>query len=312
MTDAKSVGPQADVYGIAMTAAFCIYGQRLSPHDAFRPNEFLGKLRLRRRTRAALSWGLKLKPEQRAPSVAAWCTHFQQALNKDRTQSSATVVDGALKMAASTDPVVMVTVMTGAVPAACVLGLIAYLFLNLVSYTSWDPSETDYWIAIGITLVLPYWAYTEWSERGARRERDAHLRSGRNQPVMIQPIVNVRDCVGCGICQVACPEEVFAIIDGQAVTSNTAACIGHGMCVDQCPVDAVELVFGSEKRYVAIPEVGGNFQTNVPGLYIAGELGGMGLVANAANQGRQSDGQPFGWDATRGPCGGGWGRALPE
>src|SRR5262249_49871570 len=30
------------------------------------------------------------------------------------------------------------------------------------------------------------------------------------------------------------------------------------------------------------------FQTNVPGLYIAGELGGMGLIHNAVNQGRQA------------------------
>ena len=31
-----------------------------------------------------------------------------------------------------------------------------------------------------------------------------------------------------------------------------------------------------------------DFQTNVPGLFIAGELGGMGLIRNAIEQGRQA------------------------
>ncbi|MCK7540356.1 MAG: hypothetical protein MZV63_60415 [Marinilabiliales bacterium] len=30
------------------------------------------------------------------------------------------------------------------------------------------------------------------------------------------------------------------------------------------------------------------FETNVPGVYIAGELGGMGLIKNAVEQGRQA------------------------
>jgi thioredoxin reductase (NADPH) len=39
---------------------------------------------------------------------------------------------------------------------------------------------------------------------------------------------------------------------------------------------------------VDIPHVGEDFQTNVPGLFIAGELGGMGLIRNAVEQGRQA------------------------
>jgi thioredoxin reductase len=52
-------------------------------------------------------------------------------------------------------------------------------------------------------------------------------------------------------------------------------------------MDAIQLVFGTEKRGVDLPRVKGNFETNVPGLYVVGELGGMGLVANAFEQGRQ-------------------------
>jgi pyruvate/2-oxoglutarate dehydrogenase complex dihydrolipoamide dehydrogenase (E3) component len=36
-----------------------------------------------------------------------------------------------------------------------------------------------------------------------------------------------------------------------------------------------------------VPRIRENFETNVPGLYIIGELGGMGLIRNAFEQGRQ-------------------------
>jgi thioredoxin reductase len=55
-----------------------------------------------------------------------------------------------------------------------------------------------------------------------------------------------------------------------------------------CPVGAITLVFGSETRGIDIPNLSPEFETNVRGLYIAGELGGMGLVRNAAEQGKQA------------------------
>jgi thioredoxin reductase len=39
---------------------------------------------------------------------------------------------------------------------------------------------------------------------------------------------------------------------------------------------------------VELPHVKPTFETNVPGIYIAGELGGMGLIKNAVEQGRQA------------------------
>jgi thioredoxin reductase len=47
-------------------------------------------------------------------------------------------------------------------------------------------------------------------------------------------------------------------------------------------------VFGSEQRGIDIPNVKPNFETNVTGIFIAGELGGMGLIRNAIEQGRQA------------------------
>ena len=65
-------------------------------------------------------------------------------------------------------------------------------------------------------------------------------------------------------------------------------CIGHGACKAACPVEAISLVFGSERRGVDIPLLSPSFESTVPGIFIAGELGGMGLIRNALEQGRQA------------------------
>ena len=78
------------------------------------------------------------------------------------------------------------------------------------------------------------------------------------------------------------------MVNGKAMLIEPSACIGHGACKTACPRDAIELVFGTETRGVDIPFVGPDFQTNIPGIYIAGELGGMGLIRNAIEQGCQA------------------------
>jgi thioredoxin reductase (NADPH) len=141
---------------------------------------------------------------------------------------------------------------------------------------------------IAVLFVVPMWLYTLVVERRTRRMRAAALAAGRMEPVTIQPMVDLAVCMGSGACVTACPERVFEVLENQAVAVNMAGCIGHGACVTACPVGAIELVFGSTARGIDIPQVGPDFQTNVPGLFIAGELGGMGLIASAVDQGRQA------------------------
>ncbi|MFO1285262.1 MAG: NAD(P)-binding domain-containing protein [Rubrivivax sp.] len=112
-------------------------------------------------------------------------------------------------------------------------------------------------------------------------------RQGLNEPPSLHPAVDPGRCIGSGACVHACPESALGI-GGKAVLINGSACIGHGACEAACPVHAIQLVFGTEKRGIDIPEVAPNFESNVPGLFIAGELGGMGLVRKAAEQGRQA------------------------
>ena len=113
--------------------------------------------------------------------------------------------------------------------------------------------------------------------------------SGLTEPSSLHPSIDPALCIGCGSCTSACPEgKVLGLIGGKAVLVNPADCIGHGACRRACPENAITLVFGTEQRGVDIPLLTPDFQTTVPGIYVAGELGGMGLVKNAIEQGRQA------------------------
>lgn len=114
-------------------------------------------------------------------------------------------------------------------------------------------------------------------------------RDGMYEPVSLHPIIDEGSCIRTGACIAACPEkDIIGIKDGKAVTINASKCIGHGACFHACPTMAITLVIGTEKRGVELPHVNQNFETNVDGIYIAGELGGMGLIKNAVEQGRQA------------------------
>lgn len=139
-----------------------------------------------------------------------------------------------------------------------------------------------------VFLVIPAFVRVQLRESRARKVLAEAEAAGRTEPVTIQPWIDPGVCMGSGACVRACPEDVLDVIDGQAVIVDAAACVGHGACEEACPVNAIQLVFGSATRGVDLPQVGPDFETNMPGLFIAGELGGMGLIANAVEQGAQA------------------------
>ncbi len=112
---------------------------------------------------------------------------------------------------------------------------------------------------------------------------------GFHEPVSLHPVVDAETCIGSGACITACPErDIFGLVDGHVKVINASRCVGHGACFHACPVQAITLCIGTEKRGVELPHISPNFETNIPGLFIAGELGGMGLIKNAVEQGKQA------------------------
>ena len=112
---------------------------------------------------------------------------------------------------------------------------------------------------------------------------------GLFEPISLHPYINLNTCIGSAACVSDCPEkDILGIVEGKATVINTTNCIGHGACFHACPVEAISLRIGTETRGVDLPHINQNFETNVKGVYIAGELGGMGLIKNSVEQGQQA------------------------
>jgi thioredoxin reductase (NADPH) len=142
-------------------------------------------------------------------------------------------------------------------------------------------------LLLGAATVVPAIVRIRRRERRGRSAREEALTYGLHEPVSLHPVVDPAACMGSGSCVTVCPEQVLALVDGQAAAVAAARCVGHGLCERACPVEAIRLVFGTATRGIDLPRVRENFETSVPGVYIVGELGGMGLVRNAFEQGRQ-------------------------
>jgi thioredoxin reductase/ferredoxin len=144
------------------------------------------------------------------------------------------------------------------------------------------------YVLIALAAVVLYLVTTRRSERKHARAHAESVRQGLNEPPSLHPVIDPSRCIGSGGCVRSCPEKALGIVGGKAVLVNAAHCIGHGVCHAGCPTEAIALVFGTAKRGIDIPRVSPEFESNVPGLFIAGELGGMGLIRKAAEQGRQA------------------------
>ena len=144
--------------------------------------------------------------------------------------------------------------------------------------------------------ILLIWAVYVVHKRLKSRKNLAvmqeEIEAGLTEPASLHPLIDQAKCMGCGTCVKACPEQhahpVLGLIDGKAQLIAPTNCIGHGACKTACPFDAITLVFGTERRGVDIPVLKPNFETSMPGIYIAGELGGMGLIRNAIRQGTEA------------------------
>jgi putative YpdA family bacillithiol system oxidoreductase len=106
-------------------------------------------------------------------------------------------------------------------------------------------------------------------------------------PKAQHPHIDSNYCIGCATCTSVCPEgDVLAMIGGKAVIVNGHKCIGHGLCADACPVGAITMVMASPSMAVDMPTLNPEYETTVSNLFIVGELGGLALIKNAVNQGR--------------------------
>ena len=142
-----------------------------------------------------------------------------------------------------------------------------------------------------LCAVIIYFYLRKEKQKSSRTRHKVSIAKaeGLFEPVSLHPYIDLNTCIGSAACITACPEkDILGIIDGKVTVINASNCVGHGACFHACPVEAISLRIGTESRGVDLPHVNENFETNVQGMYIAGELGGMGLIKNSVEQGQQA------------------------
>jgi thioredoxin reductase (NADPH) len=140
--------------------------------------------------------------------------------------------------------------------------------------------------AICLVFLLSYMKKLKAQEKQAHEaaKKGAIYSQG---PQSQHPHIDANACIGCATCTGVCPEgDVLAMLGGKAVIVNGYKCIGHSLCAEACPVGAITMVMASPGMSADLPVLSPQCEANVPNLFIAGELGGLALIKNAINQGR--------------------------
>lgn len=144
--------------------------------------------------------------------------------------------------------------------------------------------------AIAATIILffllTHLRKLKKSEEQARAAaEEGKLRS--DGPRAQHPQIDSNYCIGCAACTHVCPEgAVLAMLGGKAVIVNGYKCIGHSLCADVCPVGAITMVMAGPGVSADLPHLSSEHETTLKNLFIVGELGGLALIKNAINQGR--------------------------
>jgi thioredoxin reductase (NADPH) len=143
-------------------------------------------------------------------------------------------------------------------------------------------------IAAIITMFFVRRYLNEQRRRDARAGDAAKKGSLRSDgPQSQHPHIDTEYCIGCATCTTVCPEgDVLAMLGGQAVIVNGYKCIGHSLCAEACPVGAISMVMASPSMGANLPQLTAEYETSVSNLFVVGELGGLALIKNAINQGR--------------------------
>ena len=141
----------------------------------------------------------------------------------------------------------------------------------------------------GLVLAIPLILYLKSLKRRERRAQEAAEKGKMYSegPRAQHPHIDTTYCIGCQSCTLVCPEgDVLAMLGGQAAIVNGYKCIGHSLCAEACPVGAITMVMAEPSMSADMPFITPEYETSVQNLFIVGELGGLALIKNAVNQGR--------------------------
>lgn len=137
-----------------------------------------------------------------------------------------------------------------------------------------------------LLFLLPYLKKQKKIEEKARQAAEKGKLYSQG-PHAQHPHIDATYCIGCAACTMVCPEgDVLAMLGGKAVIANGHKCIGHSLCAEVCPVGAITMVTASPSMGADMASLTREYETTIRNLFIVGELGGLALIKNAINQGR--------------------------
>jgi putative YpdA family bacillithiol system oxidoreductase len=145
-------------------------------------------------------------------------------------------------------------------------------------------------VVAAIIIAIPLITYLKSLKKREKKARAAAEKGKMYSegPKAQHPHIDNTYCIGCASCTSVCPEgDVLAMLGGKAVIVNGHKCIGHGLCAEVCPVGAISMVMATPSMGADMPQLSSDKETSLPGLFIVGELGGLALIKNAVNQGRE-------------------------
>ncbi|MFN0083863.1 MAG: NAD(P)-binding domain-containing protein [Blastocatellia bacterium] len=102
------------------------------------------------------------------------------------------------------------------------------------------------------------------------------------------PVINVATCIGCHACVDACPHDVLAIVNGKAAPVAIEQCMEDTSCQVECPTAPKSCIVVNTTKPIPerkVPSRNQSFETNVPGIYLIGDVSGVPLIKNAINEG---------------------------
>ena len=193
--------------------------------------------------------------------------------------------------------------------------IILFFFLLLMAvlnrlHPSYGAVSATGWIGIGFFAMFVGVAFVLIDTKRSRNRVIAEVASAESRiaesepeaadlpPALLDPeglpyphpVINVATCIGCHACVDACPHDVLAIVNGKAAPVALEQCMEDTSCQVECPtVPKSCIVVNSNKKIPArkVPKRDGKFATNVPGIYLIGDVSGVPLIKNAINEGGQ-------------------------
>jgi thioredoxin reductase/Pyruvate/2-oxoacid:ferredoxin oxidoreductase delta subunit len=147
-------------------------------------------------------------------------------------------------------------------------------------------------VGLVIAVIITFFFVRQYLNKQKAQEIRAHEAAKKGSlrsdgPQSQHPHIDTTSCIGCATCTTVCPEgDVLAMLAGQAVIVNGYKCIGHSLCAEACPVGAITMVMASPSMGANMPQLTPDYETSIANMFIVGELGGLALIKNAVNQGR--------------------------